>query len=161
MSTRMTSAASCRTRSGTVSRTVTPVILETTSARTLEMLDVERRPNIHARIEQFFNVLPALGMAAVGRVGVSEFVDDHEFGLARQRGVDIEFLDDPAPILNSSARQNFKTFHQGFRLSPPMRFDKTDHHIDAIQLQGPRLRQHRVCLTDAGRCAQKYPQLAA
>jgi hypothetical protein len=57
------------------------------------MLDVERRPDIDAGGEQLLDVLPALGMTAVRSVGVSELVDDDELGLARQRRIEIEFLD--------------------------------------------------------------------
>ena len=34
------------------------------------MLDVERRINVDASVEQFLHVLPALGVAASGRIGV-------------------------------------------------------------------------------------------
>jgi len=54
-----------------------------------------------------------------------------------------------------AARQNLQTFHQGLSLAPPMRFDQANDHIHAVQLQGARLRQHGVCLANAGRCAQK------
>ena len=55
----------------------------------LEVLDVERGPDVDARVEQLLDVLPALGMAALRRVGVGEFVDDDQLGpaaRARRRG---------------------------------------------------------------------------
>jgi len=42
----------------------------------LDVLDVERGPHVDMRVEQFLDVLPAFGMAAVESVGVGEFVDD-------------------------------------------------------------------------------------
>ena len=72
-------------------------------SQTLEMLDVERRPDADARIEQLLDVLPALRMPAVWSVGVSELVDDDQLGLALERRVDVELLEgaavifDPAP----------------------------------------------------------------
>ena len=129
--------------------------------QTFEMLDIERRPDVDAGVEQFLDVLPAFGMAAVGRVGVREFVDDDELGLARQGGVDVEFLEGAAAIFDLAARQDFQTFRQGARFRPTVRLDETDDDVDAVQLQGPRLRQHGVGLADAGRGAQKDAQLAA
>ena len=57
------------------------------------MLDVERGPDVDAGRDQLLHVLPALGMAAVGRVGVGEFVDDDQLRLALQGRVDVEFRD--------------------------------------------------------------------
>src|ERR1019366_191479 len=102
------------------------------------MLDVDRRPNIYTGIEQFFDILPALGVPAVGRIGVSEFIDNDEFRLARQGSVDVEFLDDSASILNLAARQNLETFGQAFGFLSSMRLDETDEDIDAVHLQGAR-----------------------
>src|SRR5208282_2661456 len=55
--------------------------------KALEMLDVERRPHVHAGREKLLDVLPALGMTAVRRIAVGQFVDDDQLGLARQRPV--------------------------------------------------------------------------
>ena len=58
------------------------------------MLDVERGPNVDAGVQQFLDILPPLRVAAVRRVGVGEFVDEDQLGLARQRRVYVELLDD-------------------------------------------------------------------
>jgi len=62
----MTSAASCKTRLEPSRAQRTPVMRETTSAKLSEMLDIDRRPNVYTGIEQFFDILPALGVPAVG-----------------------------------------------------------------------------------------------
>ena len=82
---------------------------------TLEMLDVERRPDVDARVEQLLDVLPALRMAAVRSVGVGELVDDDQLGLARKRRVEIEFLERAAVIFDPAPRQDFEPFDERAR----------------------------------------------
>ena len=77
-----------------------------------EVLDVERGPDVDARVEQFLDVLPALGMAALRRVGVGEFVDDDQLGPAAQGAVEVEFLDLPLLIAHDAARQDFEAARQ-------------------------------------------------
>ena len=55
------------------------------------MLDIERGPDVDAGRDQLLHILPALGMAAFGGVGVGEFVDDDQRRLALERRVDVEF----------------------------------------------------------------------
>ena len=124
----------------------------------LEMLDIERRPHIDARGEQLLDVLPALGMAAVGSVGVGEFVDDDELGLASQRRVEIEFLDRAAVVLDLAPRKDFEPINERACLGPAMGFDEAHDDIDALVLQAPRVLQHRIGLTDAGRSAEEHLQ---
>ena len=68
----------------------------------LQMLNVERRPYVDAGAEQLLDVLPALGVAALRRVGVGEFVDDDQLGPAAERRIEIELLD--LSCLDSSRR---------------------------------------------------------
>ena len=74
----------------------------------LEMLDVERGPDVDLRVEQFLDVLPALGMAAVGRVGVGEFVDDDQLGPARSAASMSNSSISLALIVDDAARQDFE-----------------------------------------------------
>jgi hypothetical protein len=54
----------------------------------LDVLDVERGVDVDAGGEEFFDVEVALGVAAVGGVGVGELVDEGEGGLADEEGVE-------------------------------------------------------------------------
>ena len=74
--------------SGTVSRTDYAGDARDDVGEALEMLHVDRGPDVDARVEQLLDVLPAFGMPALGRVGVGEFVDDDELGPALQRAVE-------------------------------------------------------------------------
>ncbi len=80
------------------------------------MLDIERRPHVDAGVEQFLDILPALGMAALRRIGVGELVHHDQSRLARQSGVDVEFLDGAAAIFDGAAGQDFLPFEQDRRL---------------------------------------------
>ena len=71
---------------------------------------------------------------------MSEFINDDKFRFARQRSVNVEFLDDSASIFDRAARQNLETFGQDFGFLSSMRLDETDEDIDAVQLQGARPR---------------------
>ena len=130
-------------------------------SQTLEMLDVERRPYTDARIEQLLDVLPALRMPAVGSVGVGEFVDDDQLGLALERRVEIEFVDRAAVVFNPAPRQDLESFDQRARLGAAVRLDEPDDDVDAFVLQAPRVLQHGVGLADAGRGADKNLQPAS
>ena len=126
-----------------------------------EMLDIERRPDIDARVEQFFDILPALRMPAFGRVGVGELVDDDELGPAFQRGVEVEFLDLAPCIVDDAARQDFEAAQSAPRVGAPVRLDEADDDIDAFLPQQLRARQHGVGLADAGRGAEEDEQASA
>ena len=123
-----------------------------------EMLDVERRPYVDAGVEQLLDVLPALGMAAFGRVGVSELVDDDQLRLALERRVDVELADGVAAVVDHAARQNLESLEESARLGAPVRFDEADDDVDALVLQAARALQHRVGLADAGRGADEHLQ---
>jgi hypothetical protein len=126
----------------------------------LEMLDVERRPHVDARVEQLLNVLPALGMAAVGRVGVGELVDDDQLGLALESGVEIELLERAPAIFNPAPRQDFEALDKRARLGAAMSLDEPNDDVDALLFEAPGVLQHGVGLTNAGRGAEKDLQPA-
>ena len=124
------------------------------------MLDVESRPDTNASVEQLLDVLPALGMPAVGRVGVGELVDDDQLGLALERRVDVEFFESAPVVFNLAPGQDFEPFDERARFGATMRLDEPDDDIDAFVLQAPGVLQHGVGLADAGRGAEEDLQPA-
>ena len=125
------------------------------------MLDVERGPHVDAGGEQFVDVLPALGMAAAGHVGVGVFVDQQQARPARQRRVEIELLHDLVAIDDRLARQELEAFDQLLGLAAAVRFDQAGDDIASARLLGARGGQHGVGLADAGRGAEKNLQMPA
>ena len=103
---------------------------------TLEMLDVERRPDADARVEQLLDVLPALRMPAVRSVGVGELVDDDQLGLALERRVQIKFVERAAVVFDPAPRQDFEPFDERARLGAAMSLDEPDDDIDAFVSSG-------------------------
>ena len=63
----------------------------------LDVLDVHRRVDVDAGGEQLLDVLVALRMAAAGRVGVGELVDQRELRPARQDRVEVHLLEHRGP----------------------------------------------------------------
>ena len=127
----------------------------------LEMLDVERRPDVDAGVEQLLDVLPALGMAAFGSVGVRQLVDDDQVGLARERRVEVELVDRAAVVFDHAPRQDFEPFHERARLGAAVRLDEADDDVDALVLEAAGALQHGVGLADAGSGAEEDLQPAA
>ena len=129
-------------------------------SETLEMLDVERRPYADTCIQELLDVLPALRMPAVRSVAVSEFVNDDQLGLARERRVQIKFIERAPVVFNLAPRQDFEPFDERARFGAAMRLDEPDDDIDALVLQALRVLQHGVGLADSGRGAEKNLQPA-
>ena len=50
---------------------------------------------------EFLDVEIALGMAAAGRIGVGELVDEHQLRPAREDGVEIHLLERPALVVET------------------------------------------------------------
>ena len=72
-----------------------------------EVLDIDRRPDVDARLEQLLDVLPALRMTRSGlaadEIRVRELVDEQNRRSARERGVEIELAAYDPAILRSRA----------------------------------------------------------
>ena len=126
-----------------------------------EMLDVDRGPHIDARRDQLLDILVALRMAALGRVRMGELVDDDQLRPALERGIDVEFLDHAAAILDIALRQHLDPLDQRGGLRAPMRFDEADDHIGTLAGRLLGARKHGVGLADARRGAEENLQLAA
>ena len=115
------------------------------------MLDVDRRPDIDAGPQQFLHVLVALGMAAIGRIGVGEFVDDQQRRLQRQRAVEVELLHGVTMVELRTAGQDLEPVEQRQGLGASVRLDEAHHDRHPLALQLARGGQHRIGLADAGR----------
>ena len=78
-----------------------------------EMLDVQRRPDVDPRRQQFLNVLPSLRMAAARGIRVGVFINQDEPWVAFQGSVEIELLHHPAPVGNGQAGQDLEAVQTG------------------------------------------------
>src|SRR5215469_6847391 len=118
----------------------------------LQMLDVEGGPDVNAGGEQFLDVLPSLGMATPGYIGVGKFVNQEQARMSRQGGIKVEFIDDQVAIDDRFAGEDLEARKQRLRFLPAMRLDDANDHVAAFLLDGPRGGQHPVGLADPGSC---------
>ena len=118
------------------------------------MLDVERRIDVDPGGEQFLDILIALGVAAARRVGVGEFVDQHQLR-AGARGSRRGPSRRACGPDGRSSRRGMISMAAGQRLGfgAAMRFDHADDDIDAGIAASPRPRSasHRSCRRRARR----------
>ena len=122
------------------------------------MLDVERRQDMDPGVAQLLDVLPALRMAAGRRVGMGEFVDQRDRGLACQHGVDVKLVEAMSAVIDRSARQDFEWRDERLGLSAAMCFDDADHNVETLSQHLCAFSQHLKGLADPGCRAEKYLQ---
>jgi hypothetical protein len=83
---------------------------------------------------KFLDVLPALGMARTGDVGMGQLVHQDQGRAPRQGGVEVELLQHLAAIGNLARRQAFEPAEQGLGFLAAMRLDHADDHVRALRL---------------------------
>ena len=127
----------------------------------LNMLDVERGVDVDAARQQFLDIEIALGMAAAGRIGMGEFVDEDEGRAPRQDRVQVHLVERAALVVDEPARDDLETVDQAFRLAAAMGLDDADHDIDPFRPAGAAGGQHLIGLADARRRAEEDLQAPA
>ena len=125
-----------------------------------DVLDVDGRIDIDAVARHFLDIEIALGMTAARRVGVGEFIDQHDLRPARDDRIEIHLLEPLALIVDPPARHHFEPLQQRFGLRASVGFDHADDDIVARLLPGARAQQHFIGLADAGRGPEEYLQPA-
>ena len=124
------------------------------------MLNVDGGIDVDAAIKQLLDVHAALRMPTAGRIGVGEFVDQHDLRFARDDGVDVHLLEPLAAVLDAPARNNLQSVQQRFGFLAAVRLHDPDDNVVAVLAPRARRLQHGVGLADAGGGADEDPQLA-
>ena len=88
-----------------------------------EVLDVERRDDIDARVEELLDVLPTLLVAGARNVGVRELVDEHHVGTPGQHRLDVHLLELGAAVLDLAPRDDLEIAELLGGAGPPVRLD--------------------------------------
>ncbi len=125
------------------------------------MLDVDGRDHVDARREQLLDVLPALGVAGAGDVGVRQLVDEGDLRVAGEDRVDVHLGERRVPVGEFTARDLLKAVQHHLGAGPVVVFHEGDHAVGAPLDPPVRLGQHRVRLADARCRAEVDPELAA
>lgn len=127
----------------------------------LQVLDVDGGDHVDAGLEEFLDVLPALGVAGAGHVGVGEFVHERHGGRPVQDGVDVHLREDGRAVLDVAAPDLLQAVQQHLRARPVVVLHERDDAVRAPLHPAVGLGQHRVRLADAGCRTQVDPKLAA
>ena len=125
------------------------------------MLDVEGGVDVDPGVEQFEHVLPALGVAGAGGVGVGELVDQHELRPAADDGLQVHFREMRAAVVDGFARHEVQAGEQRLGFDASVGFDHADDQIGAagaLLLPGP---EHGVGLADPRAHAEEDLQVGA
>ncbi|MNM85855.1 hypothetical protein D3C81_979920 [compost metagenome] len=123
-----------------------------------QVLDVDRGVHIDAVGQQFLYVLPAFGVAAAGRIGVGQFVDQHQGRRGLEQAVEVHFLEGDAAILAAQQGLLLKASEQYLGFGAAMGFDHPGQHLHALALLGVGGLEHGEGLADAGGGAKEHLQ---
>ena len=131
----------------------------------LDVLHVDRRVYVDARIAQFLHVLPALRVARSGLafdgVGMRQFVHQQQRGFARKRRVQVEITQGGTPIRNLEVGKLLEPLEQHFDFGTTMRLGIAYDDIHALGLLRARLLEHGVGLANTGGGAEEDPKPSA
>ncbi|MNQ69347.1 hypothetical protein D3C85_839380 [compost metagenome] len=116
----------------------------------VQVLHVQRGPDVDAGRQQFLDVLPALGMARARRVGMGQFVHQHQVWTPQQGAVQVEFLQHMAAIGDILEREDRQSFEQCRGFAAAMGLDDAGQHVDALRGLRAGRHQHGVGLADPG-----------
>ena len=119
----------------------------------LDVLDVDGGVDVDAVAQQLFDVEIALGMAAAGRVGVGELVDQHDLRPAGDDGVEVHLLEPLALVFDAPARDDLEPFEQRLGLLAAVGLDDADDDVVAVlaSWRGPSAASRRSCRRRARR----------
>ena len=127
----------------------------------LQVLDVDRRDDGDARVEDLLDVLPALRISAARCVRVGELVDENDVRFAFDHGVDIEFVEACSAVVDVAGGDDLDALDQLGRLLAAVGFHDGGDDVGAALQPPVRLAEHRVRLADAGRRAEVDAQLTS
>ncbi|MNM67889.1 hypothetical protein D3C81_794330 [compost metagenome] len=126
-----------------------------------QVLDVDRGVDVDAGGQQFLNVLPALGMAAAGGIGVGQFVDQGQGRSGFEQAVQVHFLKRDTAIVAAQQGLLEQAAEQRFGLGAAVGLDHSGQYPHALALLGVGGLQHGVGLAHPWCGTEEYLQLAA
>ena len=144
--------------SGIVSRWATPVMALDDVVEGLEVLDVDGGDHVDPGGQEGVDVLPALGVAGAGDVGVGQFVDEGDVGVAGQDGVQVHLLEAGAPVVEDLAGDDLEVGQLGGGVGPAVGLHEPDHDVGVTITAPASLVQHGVRLAHPRGRPQVDPQ---
>src|SRR6266536_607913 len=135
--------------------------LEDLVVEALEVLDVDGGEDVDVGIQQLLDVLPALGVAAAGVVGVGQLVDQAELRLAVQQPVDVHLGEGSAADSGHPAGGHLQPGGPVLGGAAQVGLQVADHHVHPGGLQVAGLTEHGVGLSHPGGRAEEDLEPAA
>jgi len=120
---------------------------------------MEKSPSPARPVEQFLDILPAFRMPrfwfTAGNIAVDQFVHQQHGRAALDGRIEIELTANDPAVPDFQRRQLLEPLQQLLRVGAPMRLDISNDHVHAGGTGGACRLEHRIGLSDAGRCAKK------
>lgn len=120
-----------------------------------QMLDIERRIDINAVGEQFLYVPAAFGMAAAGRVGVRQLVDQCQLRHPFNDGIQIHFTQSQSPVFKDPGLNALESLGPGSCFGTVVRLEIADDGIHARSSRLPAGLEHRPGFAGSCRVAKE------
>lgn len=126
-----------------------------------DVLQVDRGDDGDAAIEQVFDILPALRIAAAGRIVVSQLVDQADRRVAAEERRQIDHFVSLAAVALLDRRDHFETRQHALDIGFVGGLHQADHHILAALFAAAAFVEHAVSLAYARGITQKDFETAA
>ncbi len=127
----------------------------------LQVLDIDRCPDVDAGLQQLLDVLKALGVAGARGIGVGQLVHQDQARFAGQGAVQVELLERPAAVAEGLERQDRQPLQQLLGLFPAVGLGDADEDVHRLCLSHPGGVQHGVGLAHTGAGAEEDLELTA
>ena len=127
----------------------------------LDVLDVQRRVDVDAGDQEFLDVLVTLRVAAARGVGMGQFVDEGDAGMAGDEGVQVHLVEQAALVRDRPARDQLEAFDEGLGFGAAVGLDDAGHDVHPVPQLGAGRGQHLVGLAHARGGAEEDLEEAA
>ncbi len=114
-----------------------------------EVLDVQGRDDVKARVEQLFDILPAFLVSRTRYVRMGQLVDQYDVGTPSQDGVDVHLVEVDIAVVDLAQRQDLEVAELLRGSRPPVGLDDADDDVRAPLVASATLVEHRERLADA------------
>ena len=125
------------------------------------MLEVDGGDDADAAVEQFLDVLPALRIAAAGRIVVGQAVDQADLRVAAEDGREVDDLVGAAGVLLGDRGNHFEARQDLLDVGGDLALQGADDDVLAALLAAAALVEHAEGFADARGVAQKHFEAAA
>jgi hypothetical protein len=125
-----------------------------------EVLNIERRVDIDAGVQEFGYILMPPHVPAARGVGMGEFIHEHQTGPASEDLINIRLLQGPLAVFQNPSGQDLESVEKGAGLLPPVSLNISHQDGDPLCLGLMCRHQHIIGLPHPGTHPEKDLQPA-